>query len=66
MTPMSVRQFSVSSTREATVCVQNPLKDDDGNDMILEITPRAAKVGYVHIVERISKLTKCNSACQLS
>jgi len=43
MAPMDVRRFSASPARKATVCVRNPLKDEDGNDMILEITPRAAK-----------------------
>ncbi|KAI6779153.1 putative iron-sulfur cluster assembly accessory protein Isa2 [Emericellopsis cladophorae] len=43
MAPMGIRYFSASPARKATVCVRNPLKDEDGNDMILEITPRAAK-----------------------
>ncbi|OAR02038.1 hypothetical protein LLEC1_05968 [Akanthomyces lecanii] len=44
-TPLTVprRAFSSSAARGATVCLQNPLKDEDGNDMMLEITPRAAK-----------------------
>ncbi|XWW94788.1 hypothetical protein V2A60_002736 [Cordyceps javanica] len=44
-TPATIprRAFSSSATRSATVCVQNPVKDEDGNDMTLEITARAAK-----------------------
>ncbi|KAH7308172.1 hypothetical protein B0I35DRAFT_413516 [Stachybotrys elegans] len=37
------RTFTTSAPRNATVCARNPLKDEDGKDMILEITPRAAK-----------------------
>ncbi|RFU79555.1 iron sulfur cluster assembly-related [Trichoderma arundinaceum] len=37
------RSFSASAARLATICVQNPLKDEDGKDMVLEITPRAAQ-----------------------
>ncbi|RDA82729.1 hypothetical protein CP532_4522 [Ophiocordyceps camponoti-leonardi (nom. inval.)] len=36
------RCFVASATRNATKCVLHPRKDDDGNDMMLEITPRAA------------------------
>ncbi|KAL6850860.1 [4Fe-4S] proteins maturation [Amphichorda felina] len=36
------RSFTVSAARRATVCVQNPVKDEDGKEMVLEITPRAA------------------------
>lgn len=37
------RSFSVSAVQQATVCVHNPVKDEDGKEMLLEITPRAAK-----------------------
>ncbi|KAL6695080.1 hypothetical protein J3F84DRAFT_376056 [Trichoderma pleuroticola] len=37
------RPFTVSTTRLATICVQNPVKGEDGNDMKLEITSRAAQ-----------------------
>lgn len=40
----SRRAFSVSASRRATVCVQHPVEDEDGNMMMLEITSRAAKV----------------------
>ncbi|TQW06098.1 hypothetical protein IF2G_06381 [Cordyceps javanica] len=45
-TPATIprRAFSSSAARSATLCVQNPVKDEDGNDMTLEITTRAAKV----------------------
>ncbi|PFH61370.1 hypothetical protein XA68_17548 [Ophiocordyceps unilateralis] len=36
------RNFVSSPTRNATKCVLHPRKDDDGNDMMLEITSRAA------------------------
>ncbi|KAK5997475.1 HESB-like domain-containing protein 1 [Cladobotryum mycophilum] len=39
----STRSFTTSPTRLATVCIQNPQKDDDGNDAMLEITSGAAK-----------------------
>ncbi|KAM3506537.1 hypothetical protein MY10362_002292 [Beauveria mimosiformis] len=42
-TTIARRTFSASAARRATVCVQNPVKDEDGNDMKLEITTRAAK-----------------------
>ncbi|KAM0513367.1 hypothetical protein ACHAPE_007829 [Trichoderma viride] len=37
------RLFSASTSRLATICVQNPQKDEDGKDMVLEITSRAAQ-----------------------
>ncbi|KAI9147972.1 iron transport [Paramyrothecium foliicola] len=37
------RSFTTSAIRHATVCVRNPVKDEDGTEMMLEITPRAAK-----------------------
>lgn len=40
----STRRFSTTTVRSATVCVQNPQTDEDGNEMTLEITARAAKV----------------------
>ncbi|KAG0648357.1 Iron-sulfur assembly 2 [Hyphodiscus hymeniophilus] len=36
------RAFKSSSIRRATSAVVNPKKDDDGNDMSVEITPRAS------------------------
>ncbi|KAL6814643.1 hypothetical protein V8C43DRAFT_288221 [Trichoderma afarasin] len=37
------RSFTASATRLATICVQNPVKGEDGNEMKLEITSRAAQ-----------------------
>ncbi|KAK6822932.1 hypothetical protein PG987_014477 [Apiospora arundinis] len=42
MTPTTIRAFSSTSARPMTQAIYNPQKDDDGNDMVLEITPRAA------------------------
>jgi len=38
------RLFSTSPRPRQTEVVLNPRKDDDGNDLTLEITPRAANV----------------------
>jgi hypothetical protein len=51
---MPRRGFTATAFQRATVCVQNPQKDEDGNDMMLEITPRAAKVGLVHQMKVIA------------
>ncbi|UKZ79421.1 hypothetical protein TrVFT333_007174 [Trichoderma virens FT-333] len=37
------RSFTASAARLATICIQNPVKGEDGKDMMLEITSRAAK-----------------------
>ncbi|POR36709.1 Iron-sulfur cluster assembly 2, mitochondrial [Tolypocladium paradoxum] len=47
------RPFSASAIRSGTTCVLNPQRDEDGNDMMLEITPRAAK--------RLSEIMKKDS-----
>ncbi|KAK4250612.1 putative iron sulfur assembly protein [Corynascus novoguineensis] len=40
---LSCQTFSTSFTRRATHAIFNPQVDDEGNEMMLEITPRAAK-----------------------
>ncbi|GAB0132574.1 hypothetical protein EsDP_00001006 [Epichloe bromicola] len=37
------RTFAITASQRATTCVLNPQTDEDGNEMMLEITPRAAK-----------------------
>ncbi|KAL0931062.1 iron-sulfur cluster assembly accessory protein [Colletotrichum truncatum] len=37
------RAFTVSAARRQTRCVYNPQKDEEGKDMVLEITDRAGK-----------------------
>lgn len=39
-----LRAFSTTRTQRATHAIFNPQHDDDGNEMTLEITQRAAKV----------------------
>lgn len=41
--PVQVSAFSTTSTLRATRAIFNPQQDEDGNDMMVEITPRAAK-----------------------
>lgn len=40
----ATRQFSTTAIREKTRAILNPQQDEDGNEMMLEITERAAKV----------------------
>lgn len=44
------RTFAITASRRATTCVLNPQTDEDGNEIMLEITPRAAKV-HTHAME---------------
>lgn len=41
------RTFSTSGLLAKTLAIHNPQTDEDGNEMALEITPRAANVGDV-------------------
>jgi iron-sulfur cluster assembly accessory protein len=40
----TARGFNSSAARSATVAIYNPQKDDNGNDMGIQITPRASNV----------------------
>ncbi|KAF7546098.1 hypothetical protein G7Z17_g8676 [Cylindrodendrum hubeiense] len=49
----SRRHFSTSSSRQQTRSILNTQTDEDGNEMMLEITPRAAKDANPNLALRI-------------
>ncbi|KJZ73780.1 hypothetical protein HIM_06898 [Hirsutella minnesotensis 3608] len=55
--PFQRRTFSASISRNATKVTLNPRQDEDGNEMMLEITPRAAKVSSIAERFRDTRLT---------
>jgi hypothetical protein len=58
------RLFGTTSQRNQTVALYNPRKDEDGNEMGLEITPRAANVRLLSpesFPKRLAKLTNAFS-----
>ncbi|KAL2160467.1 hypothetical protein VTH06DRAFT_1155 [Thermothelomyces fergusii] len=62
MPPVSpCRTFSTSPACRATYAIFNPQVDDDGNEMTLEITPRAAK----RLSEIMSKDSNLNLALRI-
>ncbi|KAF4336613.1 iron transport [Fusarium beomiforme] len=48
----ATRQFSTSAIQQKTRAILNPQKDEDGNEMMLEITERAAKKRLIKIMEK--------------
>jgi len=49
---MSMRTFSTSQPLARTVAIHNPQTDEEGNEMMLEITPRAANVCVPFFISR--------------
>lgn len=52
------RTFATTQTRPGTACVYNPQADENGDEMILEITDRAGKVWVnLHVIKLKPELT---------
>ncbi|KAM0223050.1 hypothetical protein ACHAPA_008681 [Fusarium lateritium] len=49
---IATRQFSTSAIRQKTRAILNPQQDEDGNEMLLEITDRAAKKRLNKIMDK--------------
>lgn len=45
------RAFSGTHGRRATVAILNPKKDEDGHEMVVDITPRASKVCQIRTAQ---------------
>ena len=58
--PLPRRMFSVSSATKATVITGNPRKDEDGKEMLIDITARAAKVSLFHSLRPHQPMTANN------
>jgi hypothetical protein len=56
------RKFTTSLPRQRTQAIYNPQVDEDGKEMLLEITPRAAKVCiFLHLRLPASSLNRVTS-----
>lgn len=65
--PQTRRAFSSTSRAQAAVITTNPRKDENGIDMVVDITPRAANViCSIHSFYRYRLLTVSDSALKRS